>query len=138
MVPLAGALSDRIGRRPLMVASCVLTIALIIPAFKAFNSGAYYSALVAHCGMVAVLCLYYGPFPAMLVELFPTNVRYSGLSIAYNFAQAILGGFAPFIAQYLAVMTGDPISSTYYVIGGAVVSLLILFRVRESAFTPLR
>ena len=138
MAPLSGALSDRIGRRPLLIASCVLTILCIIPVFKAFNSGDYNSALYANCGMIAVLCLYYGPLPATLVELFPTKVRYSGLSIAYNFAQAILGGFAPFIAQYLATVTGDPISSTYYVIAGAVVSLLVLLRIKETAFAPLR
>lgn len=138
VAPITGFLSDRFGRKSLMIASCILTIICIIPAFKAFNSGDYYSALYAHCGMVAILCLYYGPLPATLVELFPTNVRYSGLSIAYNFAHAILGGFAPFIAQYLAVTTGDPISSTYYVIAGAVVSLLVLLRVKETAFAPLK
>lgn len=138
LVPVFGALSDKVGRKPLMMASCILTIIAIIPAFRAFNTGDYYSALYAHCGMIAILCLYFGPLPATLVELFPTRVRYSGLSIAYNFAHAILGGFAPFIAQYLATATGDPISSTYYVIAGAAVSLIVLFRVRETAFAPLR
>lgn len=136
--PLSGLLSDRFGRKPLLIASTVLTIVCIIPVFKAFNSGDYYTALIAHCFMTAILCLYFGPLPATLVELFPTNVRYSGLSIAYNFAHAILGGFAPLIAQSLAVATGDPISSTYYVIAGAVCSLLVLLRVKETAFAPLR
>jgi MFS transporter, MHS family, proline/betaine transporter len=136
--PLTGILSDRIGRRPLMITSCLLTIICIIPVFKAFNSGDYDYALCAHCGMVAILCLYFGPMPAALVEMFPTNVRYSGLSISYNLAHAILGGFGPFIAQYLAVATGNPISSAYYVIVGAAVSLFVLLRVKETAFLQLK
>jgi len=138
LCPIFGALSDRIGRKPLLIASCVLTILAIIPAFKAFNSGDYYSALYAHCLMIAILAMYYGPLPATLVELFQTRVRYSGVSIAYNVAHAIFGGFAPFIAQYLATVTGNPISSTYYVIAGALISIVVLFRLKETAFAPLR
>ncbi len=136
--PLTGFLSDRIGRKPLMIASCLLTIICIIPAFKALNSENYHYALVGHCSMVAIISLYFGPMPSALVELFPTNVRYSGLSISYNLVHAILGGFGPFIAQFLAVTTGNPIASAYYVMAGAAASLFFLLRVKETAFMPLK
>ncbi len=137
VTPFVGLLSDRFGRKPFLLASLVLTIICVIPIFHLLNSGSYQSALLAHCAMTVILCLYFGPLPALLVELIPTKVRYSGLSIAYNMAHAVLGGFAPFIAQSLATYTGNPISTAYFVIAGALVSLFVLMRVKETAFSPL-
>lgn len=137
VTPIVGILSDRFGRKPFLLVSCLLTAICVVPIFHALNSGSYSNALLAHCTMTVILCLYFGPFPAFVVELIPTKVRYSGLSIAYNMAHAVLGGFAPFIAQSLATYTGNPISTAYFVIAGAVVSFLVLLRVKETAFSPL-
>jgi MHS family proline/betaine transporter-like MFS transporter len=137
LTPITGALSDRFGRRPVMITACVLMILFVVPAFQAMNSGEYKLVLLAQCGMMAILSLYLGPIGAALVECFPTNIRYSGLSVSYNVAHSLLGGFAPFIAQYLVTTTGSQIAPAYYVVAGAVVSLLVVLRTKETAFAPL-
>jgi MHS family proline/betaine transporter-like MFS transporter len=65
-------------------------------------------------------------------------VRYTALSIGYNTAVAIFGGFAPFIATYLVSATGSPYAPAFYVIAAALVTLIVLLRARETAFSPLR
>jgi len=88
--------------------------------------------------MVAFLSLYAGSCPAAYAELFPTRVRYTALSIGYNIAVAIFGGFAPFIATWLIKATGNPLAPAFYVIAAAVITFVILTRIRETAFAPLK
>jgi MFS transporter, MHS family, proline/betaine transporter len=65
-------------------------------------------------------------------------VRYTALSIGYNVAVAIFGGFAPFIATWLIRETGNPLAPAFYVIAAAVITLVIVTRMRETAFSPLK
>jgi len=65
-------------------------------------------------------------------------VRYTALSIGYNVAVAIFGGFAPFIATWLIRETANPRAPAFYVIAAAVITLVILTRIRETAFSPLK
>jgi MFS transporter, MHS family, proline/betaine transporter len=76
--------------------------------------------------------------PAFYAEIFPTWVRYTALSIGYNIAVAIFGGFAPFIATCLVRVTGNNHAPATYVTIAAVVTFVILLRTRETAFAPLR
>jgi MHS family proline/betaine transporter-like MFS transporter len=65
-------------------------------------------------------------------------VRYTALSIGYNIAVALFGGFAPFIATFLVRVTGNNHAPAVYVIAAAIITLVILLRTRETAFAPLR
>jgi MHS family proline/betaine transporter-like MFS transporter len=65
-------------------------------------------------------------------------VRYTALSVGYNIAVAIFGGFAPFIATFLVHETGSTQAPAFYVIAAAVVTGVILLKVPETAFKPLR
>jgi MFS transporter, MHS family, proline/betaine transporter len=138
LIPFTGMLSDRIGRRPLLMASCVGFALLGYPFFLLGSSGRADLAFFAQFLMVALLSLYAGCCPAAYAELFPTRVRYTALSIGYNIAVAIFGGFAPFIATWLIRETGDPLAPAFYVIAAAVVTFVILTRIRETAFLPLK
>jgi MHS family proline/betaine transporter-like MFS transporter len=60
------------------------------------------------------------------------------VSVAYNFAQTIFGGFAPFLAQYLIKTTGSSIAPAYLIMAGALVGFLVLLKMKESAFEPLK
>ena len=138
LVPFMGALSDRIGRRPLFIASCVGYIVLAYPLFLLASTGVPAYALIAQLILVALLALYAGPGPAVYCELFPTKVRYTALSVGYNVPVAIFGGFAPFIATWLIQATGNPLSPSFYVIAASTVTLITMFWVKETAFEPLR
>jgi MHS family proline/betaine transporter-like MFS transporter len=136
-VPLMGALSDRIGRRPLFIASCVGYIVLAYPMFLLASSGVPAYAFIAQLVLVVLLALYAGPGPAVYCELFPTQVRYTALSVGYNIPVAIFGGFAPFIATWLIQSTGNILAPAYYVIAASAVTLVTMIWVKETAFEPL-
>ena len=94
VAPLTGWLSDRIGRKPLLLASCV-TLALATYPLLRWAGPSMGSALTVQFALILGFALFSGPSPAAYVELFPASIRYTGLSVGYNFANAIFGGFAP-------------------------------------------
>ena len=102
------------------------------------SSGSVALAVLAQLLMVVLYAPYAGTCPSFYTEIFPTRVRYTALSVGYNIAVAIFGGFAPFIATFLVRETGSVYAPAFYVIAAAIVTGLILLRVRETAFTPLR
>ena len=138
LLPLMGWLSDRLGRRPLLIGSCIGYAVLGYPFFLMASSGSTGLAIVAQLLMVLLYVPYAGACPAFYAEIFPTRVRCTALSIGYNLAVAIFGGFAPFIATFLFRATGDTHAPAAYVIIAALVTLAILWRTRETAFAPLR
>jgi MFS transporter, MHS family, proline/betaine transporter len=137
VVPFMGALSDRIGRRPLFIASCAGYVVLAYPLFLLASTGVPAYALIAQLILVVLLALYAGPGPAVYCELFPTKVRYTALSVGYNIPVAIFGGFAPFIATWLIQSTGNPLSPAFYVIAASLATLVTMIWVKETAFAPL-
>jgi MFS transporter, MHS family, proline/betaine transporter len=138
LMPLMGWLSDQVGRRPLLLFSCAAYIVLGYPFFLMASSGSVALAILAQLLMVVLYVPYAGACPAFYAEIFPTRVRYTALSIGYNIAVAIFGGFAPFIATFLVRETGSSYAPAFYVIAAAIVTGLILLRTRETAFAPLR
>lgn len=123
--PLTGAWSDRIGRKWLSLWSLVLTLVIIYPLFAWLAAEPSVSKLILVQALLSVtLAGYYGPFGALIAELFPANVRSVGLSIAYNIAVMVFGGFGPFIVTWLIKTTGSPLAPTYYVMGGLALSIV--------------
>jgi MHS family proline/betaine transporter-like MFS transporter len=138
VTPIVGALSDRIGRKPVLMTSCIGFIALCYPLFNLASGAAFGTVLTVQIILVLLTATYAACTPAAFAELFPTRVRYSGLSIGYNLAVMLFGGFAPFIATWLVFETGNSLAPTFYVIGCAIVTLGFVLKIRETAFTPLR
>jgi MHS family proline/betaine transporter-like MFS transporter len=127
VAPVAGHLSDRLGRYHLMIAAAVAIVLLIRPGFSFLLNHPHASALAAFQAVSAVLAaLFIGPAPAAIAELFPISVRSSGMGLAYNFSVTVFGGFAPLIAASLIARTGNPLSPTWYVMFSCGLSLLAL------------
>jgi MFS transporter, MHS family, proline/betaine transporter len=137
LIPPLGALSDRVGRKPLLFASCIGYAVLTYPLFLLLNTGNLFAAILAHVALGALLAVFISTSIAALTELFPTRVRYGGFSIGYNFSVAIFGGSSPYLAQYLVTSTGNPLSPAFIVIIAAVATLLVVLTVRETAGTDL-
>jgi MHS family proline/betaine transporter-like MFS transporter len=138
LIPPLGALSDRVGRKPLLAASCVGFALLSYPLFLLMNQGNLVGAVLSHVALGALLAVFLSTTIAALAELFPTRVRYGGFSIGYNISVAIFGGAAPFFATYLISLTGNPLSPAFYLIAAAVASLITVATIVETARTPLK
>ena len=138
LTPLIGRLSDRIGRKPLFLAASGASIVLAYPLFQIMVSLHSVPGLMLTQGIASViLTLYTGPICAVLAEQFPTNIRYTALSISYGFAVAIFGGFAPLISTGLIQLTGSPLAPAFYMIAAGVLSFVATLFVRERAGLPL-
>jgi MFS transporter, MHS family, proline/betaine transporter len=133
LAPVFGHLSDRIGRKPLLLFGAAAIALFSYPLIATLAAFPSVGALVAIQTIMAVLiAAFTGPAPAALAELYPTNVRSTGMSLAYNGAVTIFGGFAPFIATSLIAVTGNALAPTFYVVGAAVASLIALLLMRET------
>jgi MFS transporter, MHS family, proline/betaine transporter len=138
LTPIFGRLSDRIGRKPFYYAGSGAAIVLAYPLFQIMVSLHSVGGLIlAQAVASVILTLYTGPLCAVLAEQFPTNIRYTALSISYGFAVAIFGGFAPLISTGLIRMTGDPLAPAFYMILAGVLSLVATVFVQERAGLPM-
>jgi MHS family proline/betaine transporter-like MFS transporter len=137
-IPIMGRLSDRIGRKPLLLACCIAFIILPYPLFSLMLSGASLMTIVLIQLLIGLaIAPFSGAGPAAIAEIFPTGTRSTYMSTGYALAVAIFGGFAPFIATWLIATTGSPISPTYYVIAAAIISTVVIIGLRETAREPL-
>ena len=108
------------------------------PLFLLASTKVSFLIVVAQVLFGLIISLFSGPGPASLVEMFPTNVRYSALGVSYNIAVAAFGGTAPFIATYLISRTGSNLAPTFYLIVAAVITLFFVSRMKETYREPLR
>lgn len=124
----AGLLSDRVGRRPVMLTGAVLVVVLAVPLLNLLQDEGTSNAVkgVAVCGAGAVVGLMAGPGPAMLAELFPTNVRCTGLGLAYALSNAVFSGCAGLIITKTVERTGNVDIPAYYAAATCAVSALAL------------
>jgi MFS family permease len=136
-LPLWGGLSDRVGRRPLMIFSCASYIVLGYPFFLLMSSGSVTLTVIGELLMMVCYAPYAATCASFLTEIIPTRVRYTSMSFGYNTSVAIFGGFAPFIATWLVGGTGSTVSPSLYLIAAGLVSVIAVLRCRETAFTPL-
>ncbi|MBW1251814.1 MFS transporter [Pantoea allii] len=129
----AGMLSDRVGRRRVMVVASVLLLVLAMPLLKVLQAETatlYSKALVVFMagGVVGLLA---GPGPAMLAEMFPTRVRYTGLGLAYSLSNAVFSGCAGLIITGLIKQTGNLDIPAWYMMATALVSIPALMTLNK-------
>ena len=132
LMPIMGAWSDRIGRRPLMIGSLIGYLLVLYPAYSWLTAEPSITRLlVAQLSICVFVSVYFGVFSTVIAELFPANVRSLGMSLAYNIAVMVFGGFAQFIVTWLIRATGSPMAPAYYVMFGVVVGLIAAFFIRD-------
>ncbi len=120
---IGGFLSDRFGRKPILKYSCIGFILFSYPLFLLLQDGNFYTLLAVQAIFAIMMGLFFGVIPTTLVEIMPTEVRCSGLSIGHNISMAIFGGGAPFLATHLIQFTDNLAAPAYMLIIASVLSL---------------
>jgi len=131
-VPYVGKLADRVGPAAVMTVATVSAIVLAWPMFKILVGNPSVLALtVVQLILGILLAFYFGPLPALLAEMFPTNLRATGMSVSYNIGVTVFGGFAPLILTWLIAQTGSLLAPSYYYMVVGIVSLVGLTFARK-------
>ena len=137
-MPLFGSLSDRIGRRPLIVGGAVLSMAWAFAYFRLLDTREPLLIVIAVAvGMVLHASLY-GPQAAFIAEQFPARVRYAGSSMAYTLTGIVAGGLAPLLFTALFRAYGTTLALSCYLVIALAVTLLAMALARETAMDSLR
>ncbi|MGW4287133.1 MFS transporter [Streptomyces sp. NPDC004673] len=126
----AGLLSDRIGRRPVMLTGAGLVVVLAVPLLDLLQSDGTSTPLKGLAVLIAgaIVGLMAGPGPALLAEMFPTQVRCTGLGLAYALSNAVFSGCAGLIITEAVKRTGNVDVPAYYAAAACAVSMLALFK----------
>ena len=130
--PFVGRLADRVGCGKVMLVAAVVGVLAVYPLFLwlvAVPTVATLTAVQVVLGLI--MALYFGPMPALLSEMFPTAIRTTGMSIAYNVGVTVCGGFAPLVLAWLISATGSLTSPSIYYAAVAALSLVSVLIVRR-------
>jgi MHS family alpha-ketoglutarate permease-like MFS transporter len=135
--PAAGALSDRVGRRPVLIAYAVGFFVLAWPMLSLLRNGDFMTFLLVDIVGCVLLAMIDGVLSATLCELFPTRVRTSGIGLPYAICAAIFGGTAPLIATWLiSIHMSEYIA--VYIMAIVAVGGITFVKMRETRGVPLR
>lgn len=138
LYPTAAWLSDRFGRKPVLIAGYAVLTVGSIPFLHLMHSHDPFTIALGDAGFAIGVGLINGAFAVTMVELIPHRVRCTGVGLAYNVPMAAFGGTAPLIAAWLITETGDPIAPAYWVTAICAVSLFAaIFLIPETRDKPL-
>src|SRR5215211_5485055 len=124
-----GALSDRIGRKGIIMSGCLLAALTYIPIYHAMSAYAnpvnFWMLVLLMFIQVLYVTMVYGPIAAFLVETFPARIRYTSLSLPYHFGNGWFGGFTPVIATSIVAATGNIYAGLWFPIGVATMTFIV-------------
>ncbi len=132
-----GALSDRFGRKRVLIAASIGFAVLTIPLFAALGTVGIVGIVLIQIALSGLLTMNDGTLPVFLAEIFPTRVRYSGFAFSFNTANALFGGTAPFVATLLIHLSGSKLAPAAYLVVAALVAMVSMFLARETCNRPL-
>lgn len=133
-----GALSDRIGRKPILITAALGFVLFAWPAFWLMSQG---NMLLVTLGLAIpglLLVMLLGTLPATLPAMFSTRTRYGGFAVSYNVSTSVFGGTAPLAITWLVATTGNDYMPAFYLIAAGVIAFLPIVALRESARRRLR
>lgn len=137
IIPFAGVISDRIGRKPLMIGTVLGMLIMAVPLFRMVHHPTFSAMLTGQLGLAVLFSFYAGAAPAASAESFRAQVRCTGTALSHNVTMALLGGTAPMIATWLIVQTGNEMSPAFFLMAAALISGFVVLGIRETAHEPL-
>ncbi|EID13700.1 MFS transporter [Mycolicibacterium phlei] len=132
VVPQVGRLADHYGRRPVYIAGAILAGTWGFFAFPMMNTGSYLAVMGAVILGLIIHALMYAPQPAIMAEMFPTRMRYSGVSLGYQVTSIVAGSLAPAIATWLLDKFDSWVPIALYLAGAAAITLVAALFNRET------
>lgn len=123
---LSGFISDRFGRKRMLIGACVGFIIFTIPAFMLLGTKNFFVILAVELFLALLLTINDGTLSSYLNETFPTEVRFSGFAFSFNLANAIFGGSASYISAWLIQESGSPLAPGVYMVGIAIIALIAM------------
>ncbi|YCH09226.1 MFS transporter [Arthrobacter sp. alpha11c] len=132
LIPFYALLSDRIGRKPLLIGGTLGLMVLAVPAFLLIGSGSLVGAIVGQIMAIVPGTAISVAVVVAQTELFPTEVRYSGASLGYNVAYALFGGTAPYMAAFLVASTGLKLMPAFYLIVIGAIGMIAILKLPET------
>ncbi|MFF0005621.1 glycine betaine/L-proline transporter ProP [Streptomyces tibetensis] len=135
--PFVGALTDRVGRRPVIATGCAGFLLLSVPALLLIRQGSLLAVALGMGALGMLLVCFTASMPSALPALFPTKVRYGSLSIGFNVSVSLFGGTTPLVVTALIGATGNMMMPAYYMMAAAVIGGFAVWRMTESAGRPL-
>jgi MHS family proline/betaine transporter-like MFS transporter len=136
VVIATGLLTDRIGRKPVLLLACILGFVGALPVFLLLNHPSALLAQLGQLGLVVMIGLYGGAQPTIMVETAPLPVRCTAVALGYNISLGVIGGSTPLVATWLVNRTGDEIAPAFMVMAAAAVTFATLLWFRETYRTP--
>jgi len=131
---LCGMLTDRVGRRPVMIAASACVVLVIAPAFTLLNRFPGAGMLFAITALLGILsALITGPALIAVTESLPRHVRSGLLGALYAVAMSVFGGTTQFVARGLIEITGNPVAPAFYITGAMVVGIVCMAAMGETA-----
>lgn len=126
-MPIAGFISDIIGRKRTLLIGALASVIVAIPAYYLASMGSLGTAILGQMILSAALSTFFGPFAVAFLESFPTETRVSGAAIGYNLSYVVFGGTAPLFATWLVAVTGSLLApAVYMMVVAAVVTVIVL------------
>jgi MHS family proline/betaine transporter-like MFS transporter len=133
VVPLVGWWSDAAGRRRVMITASIVPALVAYPSFLLISSGSFAGGVTGQVILALSTAIWAGVAPTALVEIFPTQLRASSLSIGYSVAVSVFGGFSPLAVAYLSSVSDALLAPVLYLVIAAVLSLIATMFMRETA-----
>src|SRR6478752_692015 len=137
-IPLVGRLSDRVGRRPVYFVGALAAGTWGFFAFPMMNSANYLVIMGAVIIGLVIHAFMYAPQPAIMAEMFPTRMRYSGVSLGYQVTSIVAGSLAPIIAVKLLEIYDSSVPIALYLAGACIVTLIAVVVTRETKGIDLK
>jgi MHS family proline/betaine transporter-like MFS transporter len=133
LIPLFGLLNDKVGRKTVLFASLIGFVVFTYPLFSVMFRNTYQAIAISMVAFAVLEAMFQSVIPALMTEMFPKRIRYTGLSVSYNLSMAIFGGTTPMISTWLVKVSGGNVwMPAWYLIVVCIIAIVVTMFIPET------